>query len=77
MLQALHGAIVAAMEDTAMTLRSLILFVAIMATPATASLAETEASPIAVWKSATCQCCGKIGSNLEALDGAVEVDTAA
>jgi hypothetical protein len=64
------------MEDTAMTLRSLILLVAIMATPATASLAETAASPIAVWKSATCKCCGNWVKHLEANGFAVEVNAA-
>jgi hypothetical protein len=60
-----------------MTIR-LLTFLATTIWVATAgiAMAETEASPIAVWKSATCQCCGNWVKHLEANGFAVTVNGA-
>jgi hypothetical protein len=78
LLLALQRVIVAAVEDNAMTLRSLILIllVAIAAAPATLSRAETGAPSVEVWKSATCRCCGNWVKHLEANGFTVEVNAA-
>jgi hypothetical protein len=59
-----------------MPMRSLILVVATVVAMASPAAAETGAPPIAVWKSATCKCCGNWVKHLEANGFAVEVNGA-